>query len=824
MKKNLHITIISIILGLGLQAQNTIEIDCEELFLSGANLAWVDFASDIGKFNVNDPTIIYPPNLNTFNTYFSGIKAAGGNSVRWWLHTDASYTPEIEYSGNVTGLSAALTNQEVIDQIIDVLDVAWDNELYVNISLFSFDILSSDTDRPNTSINLAGNKSFLESPTNIQSYIDNVLTPMVMALKDHPALVSWEIFNEPEGMSEEFGWTQNQAGLATSMANIQMVVNKLAGAIHDVDPDALVTNGAWSMLVNTDIDLNYSYAEEFQKNYYSDAELIAAGGAVNGILDFYQVHYYDWQHVNISPFHHPASYWQLDKPIMLGEFHAAEVQTIATDNGYLVDGAYEFLYDQGYFGAWGWQWKTSWLRADIEPQITHMQTAHPTIVDININGCPANTLDDDNDGVTNDLDICPNTPSGETVNSDGCSTNDLGDNDNDGIINGTDICPNTPNGESVDVNGCSTGELNDDDTDGVINGIDLCSSTPNGENVNIGGCSGSQLDDDQDGVTNDLDHCENTPLGETVNVNGCTDNQIDDDQDGVINSIDICSNTPSGYSVDSDGCAIVVIPDVSFEQALIDLGIDSDNAVNQQIKYMDVRFISSLNLQNKNISDLKGIEAFESLVTLNCDYNQITSIDISNNLDLTTLSIYDNQVTNIDVSNNVLLTYLDLGINQITSLDASNNNALTIFSIHSNPQLNSLNIRNGNNVSITTFLASSNPNLNCIQVDDATWSAANWTTIDAQTSFNEDCGYGLSVDDEVLQKAITFYPNPVFDNLTIESKILLTKIEIYSVLGKKVKEVNSEFNQISVADLSSGVYLVRVFSKDASIVKKLIKQ
>jgi len=183
-----------------------------------------------------------------------------------------------------------------------------------------------------------------------------------------------------------------------------------------------------------------------------------------------------------------------------------------------------------------------------------MQTEQPSVVNINTNGCPANTLDNDNDGVTNDLDLCLNTPEDDTVNSDGCSTNDLDDNDNDGIINGTDICPNTPNGESVDLNGCSINELNDDDNDGVLNSNDLCPFSPSNELVNSDGCSGSQLDNDQDGVTNNLDYCENTPIGEIVNLNGCTDNQIDQDQDGVIDGIDLCRNTPIGYSVDSDGC------------------------------------------------------------------------------------------------------------------------------------------------------------------------------------------------------------------------------------------------------------------------------
>lgn len=542
MNKQLQLIFLGFIISLNIYSQNTIEIDCEEVFLSGANIAWSHFARDIGYSS--------EPNYAEFNNYFSQIKAAGGNSARWWLHTTAQFTPEIEYSGNVPGLSITFTNEEIIDQIKSVLDIAWSNEIHVTISLFSFNLLERDRQG---GMNFVGNKNFLESPINVQSYIDNALTPIVSALKDHPALLMWEIFNEAEGMSEEFGWTGSQ-GEVIPMSSIQMVVNKLAGAIHDADPDALVTNGSLFMLSNTDVDVGFNFAEEYQKNYYSDAELIAAGGVANGTLDLYQVHYYVGMPNTTSPLHNPASHWELDKPIMLGEFYAHEVQSIAIDNGYSEDGIFEYLYDNGYYGAWPWQWEDSYSITNIESQITHMQTEQPSVVNINTNGCPANTLDNDNDGVTNDLDLCLNTPEGDTVNSDGCSTNDLDDNDNDGIINGTDICPNTPNGESVDLNGCSINELNDDDNDGVLNSNDLCPFSPSNELVNSYGCSGSQLDNDQDGVTNNLDYCENTPIGEIVNLNGCTDNQIDQDQDGVIDGIDLCRNTPIGYSVDSDGC------------------------------------------------------------------------------------------------------------------------------------------------------------------------------------------------------------------------------------------------------------------------------
>ena len=61
--------------------------------------------------------------------------------------------------------------------------------------------------------------------------------------------------------------------------------------------------------------------------------------------------------------------------------------------------------------------------------------------------------DDDSDGVMNNLDTCPNTPTGEDVNATGCSQSQI-DDDEDGVMNNLDTCPNTPSGTNVDANGC----------------------------------------------------------------------------------------------------------------------------------------------------------------------------------------------------------------------------------------------------------------------------------------------------------------------------------------------------------------------------------
>ena len=98
-----------------------------------------------------------------------------------------------------------------------------------------------------------------------------------------------------------------------------------------------------------------------------------------------------------------------------------------------------------------------------------------------------------------------------------------------------------------------------------------------------------------------------------------------------------------------------------------------------------------LELDNKNVSDLTGIEHLIELSTLYCGGNRLTSLDVSKNTALTVLSCSDNQLTALDVSKNTALSNLNCCHNRLTSLDVSKNTALTVLSCSDN-QLTSINV------------------------------------------------------------------------------------------------------------------------------------
>ena len=173
---------------------------------------------------------------------------------------------------------------------------------------------------------------------------------------------------------------------------------------------------------------------------------------------------------------------------------------------------------------------------------------------VDSNGCHISELDTDDDGVTDDIDICPQTPSAEVADDTGCSPSQR-DTDGDGIKDNLDQCPGTPSNDLADQDGCGQSQI-DDDGDGVMNDADNCPSTDAGLVVDSFGCASNQLDSDNDGVTDDIDQCAatNYPV-ELPDEDGCADSQKDTDGDGLTNDKDQCPDSDSSETVDINGCA-----------------------------------------------------------------------------------------------------------------------------------------------------------------------------------------------------------------------------------------------------------------------------
>ncbi len=266
------------------------------------------------------------------------------------------------------------------------------------------------------------------------------------------------------------------------------------------------------------------------------------------------------------------------------------------------------------------------------------------------------------------------------------------------------------------------------------------------------------------------------------------------------------------------------IPDPIFEQALIDLGIDSDGTINGQVLTSDIDTVITLHIPIKGIDDLTGIEDFTALESLDVSSNDLTILDVSNNVQLKELYCSSSSE----------------GFNMfITSLDLSNNINLELLYSENLILLESLNLKNGNNSILNVTLPCELEGepcelpLDCVTVDNAEAATndeppySDWY-IDANYTYSKDCSLGIPSQ---KVKVFSVYPNPVKDKLILSSlnnDVENLRIYIYTIEGKLLHTQNLIFNKqatINVSNFSKGVYFISLQNENGQReVVKFVKE
>ena len=116
-----------------------------------------------------------------------------------------------------------------------------------------------------------------------------------------------------------------------------------------------------------------------------------------------------------------------------------------------------------------------------------------------------------------------------------------------------------------------------------------------------------------------------------------------------------------------------IVPDDTFREYLLKQ-FDKDH--NGTLYPAERYAVTEIDVNDKNITSLKGIEFFPNLKKLDCGHNRLTSLDVSKNTVLQELVCWENQLTSLDVSQNTALQELECFENKLTSLDVSQNPAL----------------------------------------------------------------------------------------------------------------------------------------------------
>lgn len=296
----------------------------------------------------------------------------------------------------------------------------------------------------------------------------------------------------------------------------------------------------------------------------------------------------------------------------------------------------------------------------------------------------------------------------------------------------------------------------------------------------------------------------------------------------------------------------ISIPDTEFEKALIEKGYDL--ALDGYLEKQNVENVKYLYLPNKNISNIKGVEAFVNLIQINVNYNNISNIDILSNLkSLGYILARNNKIFAVSLGYMPQLKKLSLGQNKLNYINLKGfpnlsflsvpNNNLLFLPFDKNKKIEYLDIK-GNNLSnvnienlleIRSFYATSNNiknidfskntkleyidvqgnlieeiNLsNSPNLKHATFKDNNLNYLNIKNGNNNSLSYFTAVDNPDLRCIVTdrsFYLNGVPWWFYRDKGVVLTSDDLCGKKPEKIKVVlfplpfNNRLSIISTID------------------------
>ena len=133
--------------------------------------------------------------------------------------------------------------------------------------------------------------------------------------------------------------------------------------------------------------------------------------------------------------------------------------------------------------------------------------------------------------------------------------------------------------------------------------------------------------------------------------------------------------------------------------------------------------VTTIDVTEKEIASLEGIEYFTGLKMLDCKWTDIKSLDVSKNTALEILGCYENDMESLNVSNNPNLKILVCGANCLKSLDVSGSpkleglscewNELTSLDLSQNTALTILDCKDNNLTELNLGKNTALKELNC---------------------------------------------------------------------------------------------------------------
>jgi len=369
----------------------------------------------------------------------------------------------------------------------------------------------------------------------------------------------------------------------------------------------------------------------------------------------------------------------------------------------------------------------------------------------------------------------------------------------------------------------------------------------------------------------DIDCSNNTltSLNISTNINLtkliCSNNSI--------NNLDV-SNNASLTQLWCDDNSITNL-DISNNTSLTRLWCHNNSLsnlnVSSNINLSDIRCYNN-SISSLNVSNCLALEK------LKCGINLLTSLDVSLNSNLTDLSCADNSLTSLNAANgnntnfsgdfgtagfytinNPNLTCIEVDDVAYSTTNWTDIDATSSFSTNCSGAIlvSSITIQGQNGTStITTPSGTLQMEATVLpaNADDAsyTWAVANGSgsatisasglltavsdgTVTVTATANDGSGEIGSTTitisnqtagiDEVTLNNLSIYPNPVQNQLFIESSDKqITELIIFDITGKIIKSIGYNTKIIDVSDLNQGVYMLKVATDKGVATQRFVKQ
>ncbi|AUP77919.1 PKD domain-containing protein [Flavivirga eckloniae] len=268
----------------------------------------------------------------------------------------------------------------------------------------------------------------------------------------------------------------------------------------------------------------------------------------------------------------------------------------------------------------------------------------------------------------------------------------------------------------------------------------------------------------------------------------------------------------------------------------------------------NIASIKELRVVNNNLTDLSGFSGLKdvgAIVLNNCD---ITNLD-----DLSNLTSLNNRLVLYNNKNLESISGVSNALNASVVLVAIGGNAslvslsgleklerITAFlAIYDNPKLKNLDaLRNVKSI-VKTLQLTNNKSLtnacgilqlvaNNTAVGGTTTIHTNSTNTSSAPDIIDFCGSKVSsrsigvLNSDIDIKSgnkIRLYPNPVNNELHIESDQTILGISIYNYIGQTIyQKMNTSVNTFTISDIKyqSGIYFVKINTSKRSTVKKIV--